>query len=562
MIASQSHETLPSRPMSPRSRAGAAMVALASHRVRAEEELSPVKPAATTSLKLQIRTSQKRNRPGGSPQMDHDRGSATHDSLDTLGTEPRVPQSPTNPDHKRMAISSNTSPTNGRRSRHVSQKSMPNILAVGGGRHRRSGSMSSHTSPTSQTSDQRFSHSKPRSSSGSSVNILGLGGMAAVNSTPASNSAVLPNMHMHPQAPQQTFHPTQQQSNMMPLHALSAAAATHVAQAQQPYGYEHTIQGATRALHTPQHQQHFMQQQHSSAQGQIGGQMFPQQHPLHSGFAMPMPQQHRMMGQHMGHPLAPVQQHMAHLRMLQQFQPLHPHQPQHPHQAAYGGNVFRGMYVAPGAHPHPMQSQIIAQMQPKPPVADAPPRHGRRKATPWTEEEDRRLVAMVKQHGPQNWRTIANGVGSRTPAQVAQRWRKTLNPELVKVNKGKWTKEEDDKLRALIAKHSDKNWQAISDGFDGTRTVKHCRERWLKHISPDLKHNEPWTVEEDNILLRMREQMGYNGWAEIARSLPGRTDNAVKRRYRSLTRLGGTANAHAIAAGHLVNSGLILSATK
>lgn len=158
---------------------------------------------------------------------------------------------------------------------------------------------------------------------------------------------------------------------------------------------------------------------------------------------------------------------------------------------------------------------------------------------------------MVGQYGPQSWRNIANGVGSRTPAQVAQRWRKTLNPELMKVNKGKWTKEEDNHLRALINQHksvmeldqtiADLNWQLISEGFNGTRTVKHCRERWLKHISPDLKRNVPWTVEEDALILRLRKNMGYNGWAEIARQLDGRTDNAVKRRYRSLTRQASVA---------------------
>jgi len=158
----------------------------------------------------------------------------------------------------------------------------------------------------------------------------------------------------------------------------------------------------------------------------------------------------------------------------------------------------------------------------------------RRQAQPWTKEEDKRLLAMVAQHGAQNWRVIANGVGSRTPAQAAQRWRKTLDPSLKKVKKGKWTADEDDLLRELIEKHGDKNWHTIAKGFNGTRTVKHCRERWVKHISPELKSSEPWTVEEDALLLRLRAKLGYNGWAEIARSLPGRTDNAVKRRFRSL----------------------------
>ncbi len=173
----------------------------------------------------------------------------------------------------------------------------------------------------------------------------------------------------------------------------------------------------------------------------------------------------------------------------------------------------------------------------------------RRKATPWTAEEDRRLVEMVNRHGAQNWRTIANGVGSRTPAQVAQRWRKTLNPDLLRVNKGKWTKAEDELLRQLIETHTDNNWQVISEGFGGTRTVKHCRERWLKHIAPDLKRNVAWTVDEDTLLLLLRRELGYNGWAEIARSLPGRTDNAVKRRYRSLTRLGTAAMSSSSSSG-------------
>eukprot|EP00750_Incisomonas_marina_P028020 INCI6335.1.p1 GENE.INCI6335.1~~INCI6335.1.p1 ORF type:complete len:506 (-),score=50.00 INCI6335.1:10-1527(-) len=160
---------------------------------------------------------------------------------------------------------------------------------------------------------------------------------------------------------------------------------------------------------------------------------------------------------------------------------------------------------------------------------------GRRKpAQPWTKEEDARLLQLVDKHGPHNWRIIAAGVGSRTPAQAAQRWRKTLDPNLVGVKKGKWTATEDALLRKLVKKYSDQDWQSVAKGFKGKRTVKHCRERWIKHIDPKLKSNQPWTADEDETLLQLRQKLGYNGWAEISRSLPGRTDNAVKRRYRSL----------------------------
>ena len=52
------------------------------------------------------------------------------------------------------------------------------------------------------------------------------------------------------------------------------------------------------------------------------------------------------------------------------------------------------------------------------------------------------------------------------PAQV-------LNPELVK---GPWRKEEDDKVRELVAMHGAKKWSFISSHLPG-RIGKQCRER-------------------------------------------------------------------------------------
>lgn len=97
--------------------------------------------------------------------------------------------------------------------------------------------------------------------------------------------------------------------------------------------------------------------------------------------------------------------------------------------------------------------------------------------------------------------------------------------------KGKrlWTSEEDERLRQL-AGCSPENWNVISVSLPG-RTGKQCRERWLNHLRPDIRKGE-WTAYEDRIILREQAARG-NRWSDIARMLPGRSDNAVKNRYNA-----------------------------
>jgi myb proto-oncogene protein len=51
-------------------------------------------------------------------------------------------------------------------------------------------------------------------------------------------------------------------------------------------------------------------------------------------------------------------------------------------------------------------------------------------------------------------------------------------------------------------------------------------------LSPDIK-KDPWTIEEDLLLLEKRQLIG-NQWATIAKEISGRTENQVKNRFNSL----------------------------
>jgi hypothetical protein len=209
------------------------------------------------------------------------------------------------------------------------------------------------------------------------------------------------------------------------------------------------------------------------------------------------------------------------------------------------------------------------------PMTDTQPNAGA--TSNWTLEEDAKLTSAVtntskKKWGKKykaDWPTISELIPGRTKNQCYSRWHNILDPSIDRLSQrtGKWSEDENIKLKDAVQTHGDKDWGAIAALVPG-RTKSQCSSRWKKSIDPNrstvkdwaaitalvsdrtqyqCRHRwrtafDPsivrssgrkgkWTSVEDSKLKDAVQTHGGKNWGVIGALVPGRTNGQCRQRW-------------------------------
>ena len=101
----------------------------------------------------------------------------------------------------------------------------------------------------------------------------------------------------------------------------------------------------------------------------------------------------------------------------------------------------------------------------------------RKRTRSWTQNEDYRLIMGVHLCGDNNWSEVSEFVGGgRTRSQCSQRWCRVIDP---RISKDHWSEQEEKKLLEVVKKVGDKSWIKVAAEMNGRSDVQ-CRYKYRK----------------------------------------------------------------------------------
>jgi hypothetical protein len=161
------------------------------------------------------------------------------------------------------------------------------------------------------------------------------------------------------------------------------------------------------------------------------------------------------------------------------------------------------------------------------------------RAGKWTGDEDKKVKDAVRAHGEDNWIAIAELVPGRTKRQCCLRWHRVLDPSIDRslARAGKWTADEDKKLKDAVRLHGANNWKSIAELVPG-RTSWQCADRWRDNLDPSIDwattRSVRWTADEDKKLKDAVRALGAQNWKTIAELVPARSGKQCWHRWTAL----------------------------
>ena len=158
--------------------------------------------------------------------------------------------------------------------------------------------------------------------------------------------------------------------------------------------------------------------------------------------------------------------------------------------------------------------------------------------TKWTVDEDNKLKELVVKYKNQNWDTIAQELGTyRSAYQCMFQYQTRLNDSL---RKSKWTEQEDNYLKEVVERcrfGSYIPWSKVAYFMPG-RSKSQVFNRWAYSLNPSIKRGR--FTKEENILMVAAVRRYGTDFSRVARFLPGRTSIQIRERYKTYLKYHST----------------------